>query len=108
MIPDVIEYDEYKNGVRREGAFYGITTFLYKVASASAIAVASTILGVFGYIENSTVAQPQPAISAIRYMMAFAPGFCFLVSVYFVSILPITREGFDEIKRVLEQRKRNT
>ncbi len=107
MIPDVIEYDEYKNGVRREGAFYGITAFLYKVASASAIAVASAILGIFGYIENSTVAQPQSAIFAIRYMMAFAPGFCFLVSVYFVSILPITREGFDEIKRVLEQR-RNT
>ncbi|MCX8122894.1 MAG: glycoside-pentoside-hexuronide (GPH):cation symporter [Spirochaetes bacterium] len=105
MIPDVIEYDEYKNGVRREGAFYGITTFLYKVASASAIAVASAILGYFGYIENSIAAQPQSAIHAIRYMMAFAPGICFLVSVYFVSILPITREGFDEIKRALEQRK---
>ncbi|HOJ28767.1 MAG TPA: MFS transporter [Spirochaetota bacterium] len=105
MIPDVIEYDEYKNGVRREGAFYGITTFLYKVASASAIALASAFLAFFGYIENSATAQPQSAVSAIRYMMAFAPGLCFLISVYFVSILPITREGFDEIKRILNERK---
>ncbi len=105
MIPDVIEYDEYKNGLRREGAFYGITTFLYKVASASAIAVASAILGIFGYIENSTTVQPQSATTAIRYMMAFAPGLCFLISVYFVSILPITREGFDEIKKELDKRK---
>ncbi len=107
MIPDVIEYDEYKNGVRREGAFYGITTFLYKVASATAIALASAFLGFFGYIENSATAQPQSAVSVIRFMMAFAPGICFLFSVYFVSILPITREGFDEIKRILDERKKS-
>jgi len=106
MIPDVIEYDEYKNGLRREGAFYGITTFLYKVASASAIAVASAILGIFGYIENSTTVQPQSATTAIRYMMAFAPGLCFLISVCFVRMFPITRERFDEIKHLLDERKK--
>nr|MBP6291161.1 hypothetical protein [Spirochaetota bacterium] len=66
---------------------------------------ASAMLAYFGYVENSTMAQPQSAIAAIRYMMAFAPGVCFLISVYFVSILPITREGFDEIKKELDKRK---
>ena len=31
-VPDVIEVDEYVNGVRREGAYYGITQFMYKIA----------------------------------------------------------------------------
>ncbi|HOE21136.1 MAG TPA: MFS transporter [Spirochaetota bacterium] len=106
MIPDVIEYDEYSSGVRREGAFYGITTFLYKVASAAAIAGASAMLAYFGYVENSTMAQPQSAIAAIRYMMAFAPGVCFLISVCFVRMFPITRERFDEIKHLLDERKK--
>ena len=57
-----------------------------------------------GMISDRT--KSQSAISAIRYMMVFAPGICFLISVYFVSILPITREGFDEIKKALEERKR--
>ena len=57
-----------------------------------------------GMISDRT--KSQSAISAIRYMMAFALGICFLISVYFVSILPITREGFDEIKKALEERKR--
>lgn len=49
MLPDVIEIDEHKNGVRREGAFYGISTFLYKLASALAIAIILFIIGSFGY-----------------------------------------------------------
>jgi len=51
MLPDVIEIDEYKNGIRREGAFYGISTFLYKIASALAIAVVLFIISWFGYKE---------------------------------------------------------
>ncbi len=96
MIPDVIEYDEYSSGIRREGAFYGITTFLYKVASAAAIAGASAMLAYFGYVENSTMAQPQSAISAIRYMMAFARAYHFNFGVFCLDV-PLTRERFDEI-----------
>ena len=51
MLPDVIEIDEYKNGIRREGAFYGISTFLYKIASAIAISIVLLIIGWFGYKE---------------------------------------------------------
>jgi len=64
------------------------------------------MLAYFGYVENSTLAQPQSAIGAIRYMMAFAPGVCFLISVCFVRMLPITRERFDEIKHLLDERKK--
>ncbi|HOT20728.1 MAG TPA: hypothetical protein PLX22_12345 [Spirochaetota bacterium] len=38
--------------------------------------------------------------------MAFAPGVCFLISVCFVRMLPITRERFDEIKHLLDERKK--
>ena len=31
-VPDVVEVDEYVNGARREGAYYGITQFMYKVS----------------------------------------------------------------------------
>ncbi len=106
IIPDVIEFDEYHNGVRREGAFYGVTTFLYKVASAVAIALASTLLGLFGYIESSTVSQPESALVAIRLLMGVGPGIFFLISAIFVKALPITRERFDEIRAVLEERKK--
>ncbi|MDE5616173.1 MAG: MFS transporter, partial [Clostridia bacterium] len=49
-VPDVVEIDEYVNGTRREGAYYGITQFMYKVANGVSIALVSAVLGAFGYI----------------------------------------------------------
>ncbi|HUX11917.1 MAG TPA: glycoside-pentoside-hexuronide (GPH):cation symporter [Spirochaetia bacterium] len=110
IVPDVIEIDEYQNGVRREGAFYGITMFLYKVASAVAIAGASALLGLFGYIEttsgSASVVQPASAITGIRVLLGVGPGIFFLISAYFVYRLPITRERFEEIKRLIEERRK--
>jgi GPH family glycoside/pentoside/hexuronide:cation symporter len=112
IIPDIIEIDEYENGTRREGAFYGITTFLYKVASAIAINVATLFLGFWGYIESTAdtvigqVIQPDSAINAIRIMMGVGPGIFFLISAVFVKFLPINKERFNEIKQIIEDRKK--
>ncbi len=114
ILPDVIEIDEYKNGVRREGAFFGISTFLYKVASAIAIAGTGAALGYFGYIEASpdeaiaatqVIVQPDSALMAVRGLIGVAPGICFLISAFFVYILPINKERFQEILAELEARK---
>lgn len=111
IIPDVIEVDEYEHGTRREGAFYGVTMFLYKVASAVAVGLASGLLGLFGYIEATEgmeeIVQPDSAILSIRLLIGIGPGIFFLISAYFVKILPITKERFDEIKRVIEERKQS-
>jgi GPH family glycoside/pentoside/hexuronide:cation symporter len=109
IIPDVIEVDEYEHGTRREGAFYGVIMFLYKVAGAIAINLASLFLGALGYMESTAgqvVEQPASALWAIRILLGVGPGLCFLVSAYFVHRLPITRERFNEIKRIIEERKK--
>jgi sugar (glycoside-pentoside-hexuronide) transporter len=109
IIPDVIEVDEYKNGTRREGAFYGITQFLYKVASAMAINIVTLFLAFWGYTEVSQgveqVVQPDSAIIAIRMIMGVGPGLFFLASAFFINRLPITKDRFEEIKRVINERK---
>ncbi len=105
IIPDVIEIDEYRSGTRREGAFYGITMFLYKVASAVAISLASGLLGFFGYIESSAEPQPDSALWCIRLLMGVGPGIFFLISAAFVKVLPITKERFDEVKRAIELKR---
>jgi len=109
IIPDVIEVDEYKNGTRREGAFYGITMFLYKVASALAINAATLLLAFWGYVESQggieEVVQPESAKTAIRVIMGVGPGVFFLLSTFFVNRLPIDKARFDEIKKIIQERK---
>ncbi len=114
ILPDVIEIDEYHNGIRREGAFFGISTFLYKVASAVAIALTGVVLDIFGYIKASpdaaiaatqVIVQPASAIMSVRFLIGVAPGISFMISAIFVKLLPITRESFDVIRKELEARK---
>jgi GPH family glycoside/pentoside/hexuronide:cation symporter len=112
IIPDVIEIDEYRNGTRREGAFYGVTMFLYKAASAIAINIATLFLAAFGYMEATAgqnvgeVIQPDSAVWAIRILMGTGPGVCFLVAAAFVRKLSITKERFEEVKLALEERNK--
>jgi sugar (glycoside-pentoside-hexuronide) transporter len=105
IIPDIIEIDEYENGSRREGAFYGIIMFLYKVASAIAVGLATALLGYFGYVEGASGPQPESALTAIRYLMGVGPGIFFLISALFVKMLPLSRARFNEVKEALEKRK---
>ena len=114
ILPDVIEIDEYQNNVRREGAFFGISTFLYKTASAIAIAGVGLVLEIFGYIKASPdetiaaaqqIVQPESALYAIRGLFGLAPGIFFVISAIFVARLPITKERFNQIKEELKKRQ---
>ncbi len=108
-VPDVIEVDEYVNGVRREGAYYGITQFMYKIASGVSIALVSLILAAFGYIEStdgSVIQQPSSALMAVRIVLGVLPGVIFLISIIFSHRANLGRERFDSIKAQLAERRR--
>ena len=111
-LPDVVEIDEYKNNVRREGAFFGIVQFIYKLANGFAISMVSVILGLFGYVENADLkegyenfTQPNQALWAIRIVLGLIPGILFLISSIFAFRGKITRKHFNEVKEELDKRK---
>ncbi|KAH0792731.1 MFS transporter [Histomonas meleagridis] len=109
-IPDVVEIDEYKYGVRREGVIYGIFQCLYKISSGIVMAIVSAILGAFGYVEStdgSVIKQPDKALMAIRVVIGVVPGIFFLCSMIFAFLGKINREKFDEIKEELMKRHGN-
>ena len=104
ILPDVVEVDELKNGVRREGTIYGTTMFLYKLASAVLVALATAMLGVFGYLESAggeVVTQPASAILGIRLLIGIVPALCFILSAVFVKNLPLSKQEFDAIRASL-------
>ena len=105
IIPDVIEIDELTNGVRREGIFYGTSMLLYKFCSAMVIALATAALGWFGYVEGPWTAEPGSALLAIRLFFGISPGVFFLLSGLCVKLLPITKERFEEVKRIIEEKQ---
>lgn len=114
-IPDIIELDEYVNGVRREGAYYGIQSFMYKLANGISMALISAVLGIFGYQEARydenyeliPVTQPIESLKAIRIMLSILPGIIFAISIIFAFRANMSRERHNEIKRLIKERKLN-
>ena len=76
MLPDTMEYDFLRTGLRREGIFAALYTTVEKFSGAIGVALVGALLGTYGYIQSrgGTVAQPESALWAIRIAMAWVPA----------------------------------
>ena len=75
MLPDTMDYDFRRTGLRREGIFAALYTTVEKLSGAVGVAVVGAILGTYGYVESrgGNVAQPASALWAIRFIMVWVP-----------------------------------
>ena len=80
-ISDVIDYGEWKTGVRQEGTTYSMYSFMRKLSQAVAGWGAGIGLTLIGYVPNSI--QTPEAIFGIKAMMMLLPAIscviCFLI-----------------------------
>jgi GPH family glycoside/pentoside/hexuronide:cation symporter len=90
MIPDCVELDEFKTGHRREGLYYATATFIQKIATALAMAIAGYLLGKIGYTDAS---QMTPEIAnGIKYLFALGSSIPLAMSALVVVFTPMSRE----------------
>ena len=84
MIPDTVEYGEYKSGERHEGYIYAGASFGTKVAAGIAPALAGLFLSMGGYNSESEQ-QTEEALSSIMTCSVTLP--IVLVAICFVCLL---------------------
>lgn len=104
IVPDVVEYDQLKTGRRREGLYYGGTTFAYKAATGIAFLISSVILWAAGY-EAKVVQSPQ-AVLAIKFLIGPAPALLLLGAAILSLKYPLTAERHAKILEELAAAKR--
>jgi GPH family glycoside/pentoside/hexuronide:cation symporter len=75
MLPDTMEYDRRRTGLRREGVFAALYTTVEKLSGAIGVALVGTILAAAGYVQSRGVAvvQPASALAAIRGILTWIP-----------------------------------
>ena len=71
MIPDTVEYAQWRTGVRADGLIYATTSFFQKIAKAIGGAGVAGLLAAFGYVANA--AQTEESLRAIAWMMSIVP-----------------------------------
>ncbi|KGE99948.1 hypothetical protein HMPREF1628_08275 [Actinomyces sp. S4-C9] len=74
MLADVIDYGEWKNGVRNEGVTYSGGTFSTTIGSGLASAGIGYVIGVAGYVYETGVPQPESVLAAIESLFIVAPA----------------------------------
>lgn len=105
ILPDAIEYGEWKTGERQEGMFYSLITLAQKVASSIAVPAALLVLQATGYVPNSDT-QPASAIFGIRLVAGVIPAITLSLGILFTLLYPLGRERFQEISKELEERRK--
>lgn len=107
ILPDAIEYGEWKTGERQEGMYYSLITLAQKVASSIAVPAALLILENSGYIANSA-SQPESAISGIRFVAGPLPAITLTLGILFTLLYPLGRERHHQITRELEAKRKGS
>jgi GPH family glycoside/pentoside/hexuronide:cation symporter len=99
MVPDVIEYEAAKTGVRNEGAYYGMWTFISKLGTALALFVSGHILTLGGYISQTaerTAVQPPSVFGAIRTIIGPLPMVVLLAAILVIQFYPLDKKEYRE------------
>ena len=96
-----IDEDELKTGSRREGMFLGINALITKPAQSIGPIIATFILGIFGYIQNSDF-QPDSAFIGIKVLMFLFPVIVNAIGLIFMYFYPLHGARLDKLRERLE------
>jgi GPH family glycoside/pentoside/hexuronide:cation symporter len=105
ILPDAVEWDEWKTGERHEGTFYSLVTLAQKVASSVAIPLALLLLGLLGYRSGAS-SQPDSALLAIRLITGPIPLVLLALGILCAALYPISRKMHAAILADLAARRK--
>lgn len=76
LLPDVMDYDYQKTGLRREGLYAGLYSFIEKLAFATAPLTLGILMSQMGFIRGlpRSAVQPDSALLAITIAIAIIPA----------------------------------
>lgn len=88
MLPDTVEYGEWKTGYRVESMVFGFATFAQKSAVALSALILGVLLDVIGY--QAGVEQSEATLSGLRMIIVFVPLAGVVASVACIYFYPLS------------------
>ena len=99
---DVIDYDEYQTGQRKEGAYFAAWNFVFKSATGITIMVTLSVLEFVGFEPNTE--QTDEVKFAIVALYSLAPLVCYLLGAVLISSFSLDEAEHRRIRRVIDER----
>ncbi|MGK3723217.1 MFS transporter [Priestia megaterium] len=102
LIPETIEYGEYKTGKRMGGLIYAIIGFFFKFGMALGGIVPGLILDKFGYVSNQI--QTSQALTGILITTTVVPIIFLILAIIDINFYNLDEEEYAKMVRELENR----
>lgn len=104
MIADICDEEELATGIRREGIYFAVYNWWWKVAVSLATIVSGYLQRLTGFVEGAKV-QSEETLFQLRAWEIGLPAAICLISVWLLLKYPLTEARAYEIKALLKQRK---
>ena len=101
---DVIDYDEYRTGERKEGAYVAVWNFLRKAAGGVTAMATGFVLQAVGY-DGQAAEQTEAAQTAMMVLIGLLPAACFAIAIVLFSRFSLDETEHTRIVTELEARR---
>ena len=105
MIADVCDYDEFKNGTRREGMFGAVQNWANKLAVSLSLLFSGVILNLTGFDSKLETAQSTSTLTVMRALDSTVPAFFVLIACGLLAFYPLTKDTMHRLRRIHEWRR---
>jgi GPH family glycoside/pentoside/hexuronide:cation symporter len=105
MMADVVDEDELRSGMRREGACFGIMNFGEKLASGGGLLLSGLLLSRFVHLVPGTEVQSSSVIERIGISYGIVPGLLLVCAIALVMRFRLDRSTVLDIQRRLSERR---
>ncbi len=103
---DVIDYDEYVTGQRKEGAYFAAWNFAFKCATGTTLMLTGWVLELSGF--QPGVEQAEPVKLAILALYAIFPLVCYLIGTSLFLRFSLGEQEHRRIRSELDARRAQT
>jgi len=99
---DVIDFDEYETGQRKEGTYFAAWNFVFKSATGITIMATLSVLDFVGFEPN--VEQNEDVKFAIIALYSLAPLVCYLIGALMLNSFSLDEAEHTRIRQILDAR----
>lgn len=103
IIPDCVEYGEWKTGIRNDGFQYAFISLGNKIGMAIGTAALAAVLGELGFVANQV--QSPGVQSAMHHAFSTIPGALWIVTAIVLFFYQINKHSYNRIIAELSENK---
>lgn len=103
IIPDCVEYGEWKTGLRNDGFQYAFVSLGNKIGMALGTSVLAAVLGACGYVANAQ--QNTVVLAVMKHSFTTIPGMLWIVTAIVLFFYRLNRRKYNQIVSEIQDRK---